>query len=175
MFGGRAGGAEWGPGPRDQRSLDDREDIARFVGDVLEADLEVTGPVSAHISLSTSATDADIVVRLIDVWPDGRAMSVVSGITRLSRRGGLDEGPSPVVPGATYEVDVDLWATGQLFRAGHRLRVDVAGASFPEFDRNSGEGPHGAHAVDLHPAHHEIHLDAQHPSFITLPVQQSGA
>jgi putative CocE/NonD family hydrolase len=170
MFGGRDGGAEWGPGPRDQSPLDGRTDIARFVGDVLEEDLEVTGPVSARISLSTTATDADVVVRLIDVWPDGRAMSVVSGITRLSRREGMDAEPSPLVPGRIYEIDVDLWATGQLFPAGHRVRVDVAGASFPEFDRNGGDGPHGADAVALHSAHHEISVDPQHPSFLTLPV-----
>ena len=171
MTGGRGGGVERGPGPRDQRVLDDRTDVVRFLGDVLEEDVEVTGPVTARIAVSTSATDADVVVRLVDVWPDGRAMSVVSGITRLSGRDGADADPRAVEPGAVYDVDVDLWATGQLFRAGHRIRVDVAGASFPEFDRNSGVGPHRADALVLQPRRQTIHHDVAHPSSITLPVQ----
>jgi len=170
MTGGRDGGVEWAPGPRDQSVLDDRTDIVRFASAPLVEDLEVIGPVTATLHVSTDATDADFIARLVDVWPDGRAMSVVSGIVRLSRREGPEAAPRAVEPGSVYSVEIDMWATGQLFRAGHCVRVDIASASFPEFDRNGGIGPHHAWATTLGAARQRIHHDGLHPSFITLPV-----
>ncbi|KDA05460.1 hypothetical protein DC31_16020 [Microbacterium sp. CH12i] len=170
MTGGRDGGVEWAPGPRDQRVLDDRADIVRFTSAPLRSDLEVVGPITATLHVSTDATDADVVVRLIDVWPDGRAMSIVSGVLRLSRREGPEAAARAVEPGVAHRIEIDMWATGQLFRAGHSVRVDVASSSFPEFDRNGGIGPHTADATTLTSATQRIHHDAGRPSFITLPV-----
>lgn len=161
MTGGTAGGNEWAPGPRDQRAVEARGDVVSFTTAPLAEDVEVVGPVQATVHVSVDSADADVIVRLVDVWPDGRAMSVTSGITRLSFRAGQDLPPEPATPGVVYEVDVDLWGTAQLFRAGHCIRVDIAGGSFPEFDRST---PTATAVV------HTVHHDRDHPSRVVLPV-----
>ena len=169
--GGVDGGAEYMPGSRDQRRLDGREDILRFSSAPLEEDVEVTGPVTVTLHAATSAADTDFTARLVDVWPDGRAMGVADGIVRARYRKGMDE-PQPVVPGEVARYEIDLVATSQLFRRGHRIRVDIASSNFPCYDRNSGSGkPAGSvEAGDLVPADQTVFLDRDHPSFITLPV-----
>lgn len=171
LMGGLDGGNDWTAGPRDQRPLDHRDDVLRFVSEPLEDDLEVTGPVKAVLHASTSAEDTDFVARLIDVWPDGRAMSVVDGIVRARFRQGQDE-VRPVEPGAVHEYEIDLWATSQLFRAGHRVRLDVASSSYPNWDPNAGVLTNAGEvtAEDRRPATQHVLHDARHPSHVLLPV-----
>lgn len=169
--GGRDGGNEWTAGPRDQRPLDSRTDMVRFTGEPLAADVEVTGPVKVVLHASTSAADTDFVARLIDVHPDGRALSVVDGIVRAKFRSG-QQAVDPIEPGAVYEYEIDLWATSLVFRAGHRIRVDIASSSYPNWDPNSGSAANGGRvtAEDYTTAHQIIHHDAKHPSHIILPI-----
>lgn len=169
--GGIDGGTEWGAGPRDQRPLDARSDLLRFISAPLAEDTEVTGPVSVVLHASTEADDTDFVARLIDVGPDGRALGVVDGIVRAKFRQGQDEAV-PVVPGEVVEYRIDLWATSWLFRAGHRLRVDVASSSYPNWDPNLGllannslvSPREGRRAVQ------HVHHSAPYPSRILLPI-----
>jgi len=86
MSGGSDGGQAWQPGPRDQRVLDGRTDVLTFTSEVLAEDVEVTGQATVTLSASTSVTDTDFTAKLIDVWPDGRAMGVVDGIVRARFR-----------------------------------------------------------------------------------------
>ncbi|MCG2624779.1 CocE/NonD family hydrolase [Arthrobacter sp. I2-34] len=169
--GGPDGGAGYMPGPRDQRGLDARTDILRFTGPVLEQDMEVTGPLRVTLHAATSARDTDFTAKLIDVWPDGRALGVADGIVRARYRHGMDE-PAPVEPGQVYEYTIDLAATSQVFKKGHRLRVDIASSNFPCYDRNSGSGkPAGdVTAEDFTTAEQQIFCSAAHPSYIHLPV-----
>lgn len=169
--GGLAGGSEWAPGPRDQRALDARADILRFTSDELDADLEATGPVSVVLYATSSAEDTDFVARLVDVYPDGRAIGVVDGIVRAKFRHGQDHA-EPIIPGEIYEYEIDLWATGWLFRAGHRLRVDVCSSSYPNWDVNGGKLENNATiAPDQRVvAIQRVRHDAEHPSRIVLPV-----
>lgn len=169
--GGLSGGNEWAPGPRDQRPLDGRTDILRFTGSPLETDVEVTGPVSVVLYAATTADDADFVARLIDVHPDGRAIGVVDGIVRAKFRDGQDEA-HPVAPGAVVEYRIDLWATSWLFRRGHRIRVDVASSSYPNWDVNGGRSGNNA---TLEPAHRcaatqTIFHSSGRPSHVVLPI-----
>lgn len=99
--------------------------------------MEVTGPLQVRLHAATSAADTDFTAKLVDVHPDGRAMGVADGIVRARYRNGMDE-PLPVTPAETSEYLIDLGATSQVFKAGHRIRVDVAGSNFPCFDRNPG-------------------------------------
>lgn len=170
--GGVDGGNEWTAGPRDQRPLDDRDDIVRFTGDVLTEDLEVTGPVTVRLFAATEAEDTDFVARLIDVYPDGRAMGVVDGIVRAKFRNGQDT-VEPVEPGAIVEYEIDLWATSWLFRAGHRLRVDIASSSYPNWDVNAGVLANNATVPpeQRRTARQRILHDRAHPSRVVLPVQ----
>jgi putative CocE/NonD family hydrolase len=168
LFNGRF---DWLPGPRDQRTVEARADVLSFTSEVLAADLEVTGPVTVTLHAATSAADTDFTAKLVDVWPDGRALCVVDGIVRARFRDGTGRA-KPVIPGEIYEYTIDLIATSQVFKAGHRLRVDIASANFPCFDRNPGNGAPAETATeqDFVVAEQTVRHDATHPSFVTLPV-----
>lgn len=169
--GGTDGGTGYMPGARDQRVLDSRTDILRFTSPPLEDDVEVTGPLAVTLYAATSAADADFTAKLINVWPDGRAMGVADGIVRARYRNGMDE-PENVEPGEVCEYRIDLVATSQVFRKGHRIRVDIAGSNFPCYDRNSGSGKPAGLVTDddLRTAAQRIHCGAGYPSHIELPV-----
>lgn len=171
LMGSRDGGVGYQPGSRDQASLDDRIDIVRFCSPPLEHDLEVTGPVEVTLYAATSAADTDFTAKLVDVHPDGRVMWVCDGIVRARYCSGMDESVA-VETGKTHEYRIDLGATSQLFRAGHRLRVDVASSNFPVYDPNSGTGkPSEMVSVDdLQVAHQTIRFGISHASLIRLPV-----
>jgi putative CocE/NonD family hydrolase len=149
----------------DQRELEARPDVLSFTSPVLQTDVEVTGPVMVHLWACTTAPDTDFVARLVDVYPDGRAMSLTDGIVRGSYAvDGLLE------PNKPYEFVVDLWATSNVFKAGHRIRVDITSSSFPRWDRNPNTGrPLGSDA-ELRTAQQTILHDAAHPSRIVLPI-----
>ncbi|TQM75010.1 CocE/NonD family hydrolase [Thermopolyspora flexuosa] len=171
MAGSPDGGLSYQPGSRDQRVLDGRTDILRFVGPVLEHDVEVTGPLSVRLFAATSAADTDFTAKLIDVHPDGRAMGIADGIVRARYRNGMDN-PSPIVPGEVYEYTIDLGATSQVFKAGHRIRVDIASSNFPCYDRNSGSGKPAGEVTedDFVTATQRVFFGPARPSAIRLPV-----
>ena len=171
LLAGGPGGVAWMPGPRDQRDAEARRDVLCFTSAALDADLEVTGPVTVTLHAATSAADTDFTARLVDVWPDGRAMSVTDGIVRARYRHGSGL-PDPITPRQVYRYTIDLIATSQVFKAGHRLRVDVASSNFPCFDRNPGNGAPAATATeaDFVVAEQMVCHDADRPSYITLPV-----
>lgn len=171
MAGSPDGGLGYQPGSRDQRGLDGRADILRFSSAALTEDMEVTGPLSVRLFAATSANDTDFTAKLVDVHPDGRAMGIADGIVRARYRAGMDS-PRPVIPGEVYEYSIDLGATSQVFRAGHRVRVDIASSNFPCFDRNSGSGKPAGQVTeaDFVPAHQRICFGPEHPSAIRLPV-----
>jgi uncharacterized protein len=161
----------WMAGPRDQRAIEARPDVLSFTSDVLREDLEVTGPLVVTLHAATSAADTDFTARLVDVWPDGRALGIADGIVRARYRDGTGQ-PTLVTPGQVCEYSIDLIATSQVFKAGHRVRVDIASSNFPCFDRNPGNGAPAATATeeDFVVAEQTICHDAAHPSSITLPV-----
>ncbi|MEV5409936.1 CocE/NonD family hydrolase [Thermopolyspora sp. NPDC052614] len=171
MVGSPDGGLAYQPGSRDQRVLDDRTDVLRFTGPVLEHDVEVTGPIEVTLYAATSAADADFTAKLVDVHPDGRAMGVVDGIVRARYRHGMDA-PRPVVPGEVYAYTIDLGATSLVVRAGHRLRVDIASSNFPWYDRNPGSGGPAGEVTedDFVTARQRVLVGGGRPSAIRLPV-----
>jgi uncharacterized protein len=131
----------------------------------------VTGPVSVTLHAATSAADTDFTAKLVDVWPDGRALCVTDGIVRARYRDGTGRA-SPIAPGQVYEYRIDLIATSQVFKAGHRIRVDIASANFPCFDRNPGDGAPAATATvkNFVTAQQTIFHNGTRPSHVTLPV-----
>jgi len=165
------GGVGWMAGARDQRAVEARPDVLSFTSEVLGSDLEVTGPLTVTLHAATSAADTDFTAKLVDVWPDGRAMGVADGIVRARYRDGTGR-PSPLTPGRVEEYSIDLIATSQVFKAGHRMRVDVSSSNFPCFDRNPGNGALAATATesDFMVAEQTVCHDAGRPSFITLPL-----
>lgn len=155
-------------GALDQKAAEGRQDVLVFTTAPLEADLEVTGPITATIHAASSAVDTDFTVKLCDVYPNGESLSIVDGIIRARYRKSLEE-PSLIEPGRIYRYQVDLWATSICFRKGHRIRIQVSSSNFPRFDRNSNMGGEGGPDAYVK-ARQTIYHDAEHPSYVTLPV-----
>ncbi len=162
---------EFATGPRDQRAIEARADVLTYTSDVLERDLEVTGPITVSLWACSSAPDTDFVARLVDVYPDGRAYNLTDGILRARYRRGYSS-EALLQPGVPERFDIDLWATSNVFRAGHRVRLQVTSSNFPRWDRNPNTGhPFGSDGPDdLCTAEQTILHDAEHPSHVLLPV-----
>lgn len=162
------------PGPYDQRSVEDREDVLCYTTAPLTEPLEVLGAISLKLFVSSSARDTDIVAKLIDVHPDGRAIILTDGICRLRYRNSLSQ-PELITPGQTYEISIDLAATANVFLPGHRIRVEIAGSSFPRYVRNTNTGGNVAFegVEDCVVAMNRIAHSAEQASRLVLPVVSS--
>ena len=158
-----------GPGPRDQRPVEDRKDVLIYSTPVLTRDIEVTGPVALDLYASTSAVDTDFTAKLVDVWPNGFAQNLTEGILRLRYRNS-QESPELAKPGEIYHLKIDVWSTSNVFLAGHRLRLEISSSNSPRFDRNLNTGEDQAHATRMVRATNTIYHDRQHPSALILPV-----
>ena len=156
-------------GPRDRARLQQRADILVFTGAPLEQDMEVTGPVTMTLYASSSAPDTDFTAVLCDVHPDGRSIIVCEGIRRARYRDSVTE-PSLMTPGVPYEFTIDMWQTSQVFKAGHRFRVEVSSSNFPRFDRNTNMGGELWNETEMQPARQTVFHDRERPSHVLLPV-----
>ena len=158
-----------GIGPEDQRPAEARNDVLVYTTAAFSKDTEVTGPVSLDLYVSSSAVDTDFTGKLVDVWPNGFAQNLTEGILRLRYRNSQEK-PELANPGETYHITVDLWATGNVFLAGHKLRLEVSSSNFPRFDRNLNTGEEQARATRMVKATNVIYHDRAHPSAMVLPV-----
>jgi hypothetical protein len=151
-----------------------RPDVLVWQTDPLPGDVEVTGPVTVHLWVSSDAPDTDITAKLVDVHPptpddpQGFALNLTDSILRLRYRNG--RAAEPLQPGRVYEIAVPLYPTANVFRAGHRMRLDVSSSNYPRFDVNPNTGePLWANPL-ARVAVNTIHHDAGHPSRVTLPL-----
>jgi putative CocE/NonD family hydrolase len=160
-----------------QGPLSSRQDVLVFQTPPLEHDLVVTGELEVELWVSSDCPDTDFTVKLVDVyppsrdWPEGFAMNVTDGILRARYRDGWDR-ESWMQPGHVYRVTVRPFATSNLFRAGHRIRLDVSSSNYPHFDLNPNTGgPEGGHDAPR-VATNRVHCSAVHASCLRLPVVQ---
>jgi putative CocE/NonD family hydrolase len=142
--------------------------VLRFTTEELTEDTEVTGPVVVNLWAASDAPDTDFVARLVDVYPDETAINLTDGIIRARYRKGTT--PELLIPGTPNEFAIDLWATSNLFRKGHRIRVDICSASFPRWDRNPNTGAKFGEDAELRMAQQTIYHDEKHPSRVVLPI-----
>ena len=156
-----------GLGPKDYRPVELR--MLTYTTGALTRDLAVVGPVAAELYALSSAPDTDWMVRLCDVWPDGRSMLVCDGVLRASYRDSLER-PEPMLPGHVYRFAVDLWSTAQVFQAGHRIRVHVTSSDFPRYDRNLNTGERFGAGVRTQAAINTIFHDPLRPSRLVVRV-----
>src|SRR5262249_11931579 len=129
----------WPAGPRDQRPAEGRDDVLVYSTAPTTEDLEVTGPISLELYAKSSAVDTDFTAKLVDVWPDGFAQNIAEGVIRARYRDSR-ETPSLMTPGQVYKFTIDLWATSNVFKKGHMVRLEVSSSNFPRFDRNLNTG-----------------------------------
>jgi uncharacterized protein len=157
------------PGPADQRPNEGRSDVLVFSTPALEKDVEVTGFIHAKIYAESSAADTDFTAMLTDVEPSGYSRLITDGIVRARYRNSTVKA-EPIEPGKIYEYDIDLWATSNLFKAGHRIRLAISSSNFPRFSRNLNTGEAVFGATRMVKASQKICHDAGHPSALVLPV-----
>jgi putative CocE/NonD family hydrolase len=155
--------------------LADRPDVLVFETEPLAADLVVSGEIEAELWVSSDCPDTDFTVKIVDVyppseaWPGGFAMNLTDGIFRLRYREGWDR-EAFMEPGGVYRITVRPFATSNLFRAGHRLRVDVSSSNYPHFDINPNTGGPEGGSDRPRIATNRLHCSVQYPSRIKLPV-----
>lgn len=157
------------PGPIDQRSLERRDDVLCYTSRVLEKDMEVTGPLEVVLYAASSAKDTDFTAKLVDVYPDGRAIHLAEGILRGRHRKSL-ETVDFLQPNEVEEYRIELAPTSNLFRVGHRLRVEISSSNFPRFDRNLNTGDDIFHDTRMSVANQTVLHNSAYPSHILLPV-----
>ena len=153
----------------DQNKIEEREDVLIYTGEMLTEDLEVTGPVVLKLFAASSAPDTDFTAKLIDVRPDGYAQNIVEGVVRARFRESLTA-PTLITPDKVYEYTLDLWATSHVFKAGHRLRLEVSSSNFPRYDRNPNTGHEFGVDAEIQTARQTIFHDQRYPSHVVLPV-----
>jgi putative CocE/NonD family hydrolase len=158
-----------GAGPMEQGEVSKRDDVLVFTTAPLTQDTEVTGNISVTLYAASSAPDTDFTAKLVDVHPDGKAYNLADGIIRARYRESLER-PALIEPGKVYEYKIDLWATSNVFKKGHRIRVDLSSSNFPKYDRNPNTGHKFGEDAELRTATQTIHHSRQYPSHITLPV-----
>ena len=156
-------------GPMDRRPVEVRDDVLVYTTDPLEHDVEVTGPVSLTLYASSSAPDTDFTGTLVDVHPDGKAIILCDGLLRTRYRDSIER-TTLMEPGRVYELQVNIWETSNLFKAGHRIRLEVSSSNFPRFDRNLNTGNFQATDTEIRVADQTIYHDSDRPSHLTLPV-----
>ncbi len=157
-------------GPYDQQTVEDRADVLCYSTAELAGDVEITGPISAVLYAASTALDTDFTVKLVDVYPDGRAINIQDGIVRALYRNNDPLLPTPLMPGAVERYDIDLWATSIVFKAGHRIRIEVSSSNFPRYNRNLNTGEPVPDATRAVPADQSIYHSSLYPSHMLLPV-----
>lgn len=159
--------------------LGERPDVLSFATPPLAADLAAAGPLELRLWVASDGPDADIHAKLIDVYPpnedypQGFAMNISEGLLRLRYRDSWEE-PTPMRPGEVYAVTIAMFPTANLFRRGHRLRLDIAGSNFPHFDVNPNSGEPEGSSQRPRRATTRIFVDSGHASFLTIPVIPAG-
>jgi putative CocE/NonD family hydrolase len=159
-------------GAHDYRKLAQRSDVLTFDTPPLESDVEVTGPIQAHIYLSCECRDLDLWVRLLDTAPDGTAFNLMSpglDVQRASYRD-FPRGPMWLTPRQIYRIDLNNLITSNTFLAGHRLRVQISASFFPNFSRNLQNGKSEVTSADAKKAAIAVYSDSKHASRVVLPV-----
>lgn len=155
--------------------LSARNDVVVFQTEPLAEDTEITGELSVKLWISSTAVDTDFTAKLVDVypsspaWPGGFDLNIADGILRARFRDSLKE-EKLMEPGTVYPITIRLYPTGNVFKKGHHIRVDISSSNYPRFDVNPNTGEPLNDHRRVQTAVNTIHHDAEHPSHIVLPV-----
>jgi predicted acyl esterase len=171
-------------GPKDQSAIESRDDIVVFTSTPLKEDVEVTGNMAAKIFFASDQTDTDVIVRLCDVYPDGKSILIADGVYRLGVMCHdapqapeliLDpplEGIVPLRKISPLEVTIDLGPTSCVFAKGHSIRISVSSSNYPRYEKNLNVGILGSHRGQYKVARNIVLMGDNYPSHLLLPVVQ---
>ena len=157
-------------GSFDQRKMEVRPDILVYTSEPFTEGVEISGPITPTLYVSSDAKDTDFTVKVIDVYPDGRAYNLDESIQRMRWREGYEKPPVWMEKGQVYKVTLQPLTTSNYFAAGHRLRIEVSSSNFPRFDRNMNTGGNNYDETTGVVANNRVHHSKQYPSSITVTV-----
>ena len=160
-------------GPDDYAAVERRDDVLVYMTEPLADDTEVTGPIRVELYAASSARDTDFMAKLVDVHPSGFVQRLCDGMVRARFREGMDR-PALIEPGQVYTYTIDCWNTAQVFKAGHRIGLEIASSAFPKYDRNLNTGAALGQTAEMIAAEQRIYHDAAHPSALILPIVPRG-
>ena len=158
--------------PYDQRPIESRKDVLVYTSEPVENDFEVTGEVAVELFVSSSARDTDFGIMLCDVYPDGSSINLTgfdSGFLRMRYRNGFTK-QELMEPGKIYQIRIGDLYTSNLFKKGHRIRLQIASSKAPHYDPNPNTGTEIATESRLNTATQTIYYGKDHPSRLILPV-----
>jgi putative CocE/NonD family hydrolase len=156
-------------GPDDYSAIERRDDVLVYVTEPLQEEIEVTGPIRVDLYASSSAPDTDFMAKLVDVWPSGFVQRLCDGMVRARFREGMDR-PFLLEPRKVYHFSIDCWNTSQVFKAGHRIGLEISSSAFPKFDRNLNTGAPLGVTTEMVIAEQRIYHDVEHASAVILPL-----
>jgi putative CocE/NonD family hydrolase len=162
-------------GATNRLPLSERPDVVVFRSDPLDSHLEVTGTVEVKLWVSSTAPDTDFTAKLIDEippnpdYPLGFDLNLGDSILRTRYREGL-RAQKLMTPGEVVPITITLYPTSNVFKRGHRIRVDVSSSNYPRFDVNPNTGEPLGTSRRKRPADNTVHHDAGHPSQIVLSI-----
>jgi putative CocE/NonD family hydrolase len=165
-----------GRGPHDYRALKKRSDLLVFESEPLSESVTIAGNAVARVFVSCDCRDFDLWIRMLDVYPDGRAMSLMSPGAESLRASYRDiaNGRSLLQPGTVYEMTIDGLLTANEFAAGHRIQLQLSATFAPHLSRNLQTGESEMTSAKSRSAEITIHHDSEYPSGLTLPVLERG-
>ena len=157
-------------GSFDQRKMEAREDILVYTSEPFKEGTEVSGPITPTLYVSSDAKDTDFTVKVLDVYPDGRAYNLDESIQRMRYRDGYDKPLVWMEKDKVYKVTLQPLTTSNYFAPGHRLRIEVSSSNFPRFDRNLNTGGNNYDETKGVVARNVVHHSKQYPSSVTVTV-----
>jgi putative CocE/NonD family hydrolase len=157
-------------GAFDQRKMEARNDILVYTSEPFKEGTELSGPIEPTLYVSSDAKDTDFTVKVLDVYPDGRAYNLDESIQRLRYRDGYDKPPVWMEPGKVYKVTLQPLNTSNYFDVGHQLRIEISSSNFPRFDRNLNTGGNNYDEEKGIVSHNSVHHSKQYPSQVTVTV-----
>ena len=140
-----------------------------YTSELLESDLEVTGNIVVKLYASSDCIDTDFTAKLVDVYPNGSAINLCDGIIRARYRESTVH-QKTIEPYKIYEYEINLWPTSNIFKKGHKIRVDISSSNFPRFDRNLNTGGEFALEDEFKLASQKIYHNSDYKSHIILPI-----
>ena len=156
-------------GAFDQQQMEARNDILVYTTEPLEEGIEVSGFIESVLYVSSDAKDTDFTIKLIDVYPDGRAYNLDETIQRVRYREGYDKEVF-MEDGKVYELKMTPMSTSNYFEKGHRIRIEISSSNFPRFARNLNTGGNNYDEAEGVVAHNKIHHSRKYPSRVVMPV-----
>ena len=156
-------------GALDQRKMEERPDILVYSSEPLTQGIELSGPITATLYVSSDVKDTDVTVKVLDVYPDGTAYNLDETIQRLRYRDG-DDHLVWMEKDKVYKITLTPMNTSNYFAPGHSIRIEVAGSNLPRFDRNLNTGGNNYDETTAVTAHTSIHHSTQYPSMLTISI-----